>query len=265
MITSQTIGEAVGALVSVPAGRTIDIAYSTTDLDSAIFTLERTKNRNIFDTLATFTGDGGANSGSVTVVNDTKTDWYVRAKAVEVTTFAGTVAVTFTQRAEIVGYLNDDKGNAVAEITDQGIRFLLPVDIDQTLNVDGAATVVGALGVTGAIDANVPSSEAVASGAAPVALDISVYESQITSGNTDTTENITIGDGTGAYVGQRKLITLVSRVGTDDVTLDDANFSQAADTITAIVLDADDEFILAEWQGASWEVIVASSGVVSVA
>lgn len=108
------------------------------------------------------------------------------------------------------------------------------------------------------------SQDVVTSDAAPEALDLTVYQSKLTTGGSQGAEAVTIGDGTGITVGHRKLVTLETLTdGADSVTLDDGNFSQAADTITAIALDAEGEFLLAEWQGASWEVIAASSGVVT--
>lgn len=100
----------------------------------------------------------------------------------------------------------------------------------------------------------------------PSVVDLDVYHSQLTTSGSEGAEEAEVGDGTGVVVGHRKLITLATRThASDSVTLDDANISQGADTITAVELDAAGEFILLEWQGASWEVIKASTGVVSVA
>lgn len=108
-------------------------------------------------------------------------------------------------------------------------------------------------------------SEAVTSGASPVALDITVYQSLITTGDTDGTEAVTIGDGTGAVIGQRKLVYLVTRTGTDTVSLDHANIVNASGTQTTNCdLDAADEYVLLEWNGAKWQ-IVYTNGTVATA
>lgn len=96
-------------------------------------------------------------------------------------------------------------------------------------------------------------------------LSLEVYQSVITTGGSEGAEEATLGDGTGAIVGQRKLITLDTLThASDSVTLDHANFAVPDETITAIELDAAGEFLLAEWNGAKWQVIYASAGVVTV-
>ena len=74
-----------------------------------------------------------------------------------------------------------------------------------------------------------------------------------------------IGDGTGAVVGQRKLITLQTRVGgSDTIVLDHANMLNAAGSAaSSCILDAANEFILLEWRGSKWQTMVASAGVIS--
>lgn len=103
-------------------------------------------------------------------------------------------------------------------------------------------------------------------GDAAEALSVSVFKSTLVTSGSEGAEEAELGDGSGVEIGTRKLIVLGTRTHADDsVVLDDANFSQGADSITAIALDAANEFLLVEWQGASWEVIKASSGVVAVA
>lgn len=101
---------------------------------------------------------------------------------------------------------------------------------------------------------------------AAVTVSTDVYQSQIVTSASQLADEVEIGDGTGVTIGTRKLITLVALTDAgDSIALDYANFSQGADTITAIELAAVDDFVLAEWQGASWEIISATAGVVSVA
>lgn len=109
---------------------------------------------------------------------------------------------------------------------------------------------------------NVTKSETVTTAASAKAVDLEVYQTKVITGHA--TGALTIANGT--IVGQRKLITLLT-IGTENdvVNFTEASFSQGADTIDTIVLDAEGEFLLVEWQGAKWEVIKASTGVVTVA
>jgi hypothetical protein len=101
------------------------------------------------------------------------------------------------------------------------------------------------------------------SGAAAITLDISVYQSVITTGGTAGSEDVNIGDGTGAVVGQRKLVTLGTRTdGSDVVNLDHANIHNASGTqCTNVDLDAANEFVLVEWTGSEWQIIYANATV----
>lgn len=98
-------------------------------------------------------------------------------------------------------------------------------------------------------------------GASTVALDLDPYETRITTGDTDGTENVTIGNGSTAIVGQRKLVTLETRVGTDTVSLDHANILNASGTqATNVDLDAAGEFVLLEYVGSNkWQVRAANA------
>lgn len=105
--------------------------------------------------------------------------------------------------------------------------------------------------------------EAVASGAVALTLDPSVYGAEITTGGTAGSEDVNLGDGTGAVVGQRKLITLSVRTNASDVVnLDHANMVNAAGTTaTNVDLDAAGEFVLLEWNGAKWQVVYTNGTV----
>lgn len=260
MVTEITQDEGTSNLIRVPAGRTVVVAYSTADLADAVFSayLSEQGTSGPFQLKATLTGDGEAHSGSFIVENTTKSNYWLRFTAVEVPegTFAGTVTITLTTAAIELYVLRDPVTDVpLFRVTTEGFEFLNPVSMSSSLSVAGALSPAADIA---------PTFEEVTTLESPAETDcdISVYETRVTSGDSDGAELLNIGDGTGAYVGQRHLITLVSRVGTDDVTLDDANITQAGVTIAAVVLDADDEFILLEWQGASWEVIAAASGVV---
>lgn len=97
---------------------------------------------------------------------------------------------------------------------------------------------------------------------APGACDISVYRTAVTSSGAGSAA-LTIGDGTGAIVGQRKLIELADLVEDGDVVaLDHANWeSSAGVALTALELDDAGEFVLGEWTGSKWRVIHSSATV----
>lgn len=170
--------------------------------------------------------------------------------------------------------------NTADETPEKGWSFKRIVDAINTMftevyaGVAAAATAANLTTLSNTVSAlavrnpnDIATSEAVeTNGTTPTDLDLTVYQSILTTGGSQGAEDAAIGDGTGITVGQRKLVTLDTLTDpADSVTLDDANFAQGSDTITAIALDAEGEFILAEWQGAKWEVIKASSGVVTVA
>lgn len=165
---------------------------------------------------------------------------------------------------QTIDYTLADAVDVLHTFVDKYGRPFGSVDDQQKVALTGALYVAGAITKAGVNDIN-SFEEVETNGEDPTELDISVYQSKITTGGTEAAEEAEIGDGTGAIIGQRKLIVLESLGdAADSVILDDANFSQADDTISAIELDEEGEFVLAEWQGASWEIIKASDGVVSV-
>ncbi len=104
----------------------------------------------------------------------------------------------------------------------------------------------------------------ITNGSTPTSLVVGPYRSLLTTGGSQSAEEAELGDGTGVIVGTRKLIVLENLTDpADSVVLDDANFSQGVDVITSIELDAANEFLYCEWRGSSWEILSASSGVVS--
>ncbi len=108
------------------------------------------------------------------------------------------------------------------------------------------------------------SAEHIATGAGPVTSLHSVFKTVITTGGTQGAEDLVFG--TDAEIGKRRVVVLGALTDpADSVTLDDASFSFGEETITAIELDAEDEYVFAEFRGAKWEILGASAGVVSVA
>jgi hypothetical protein len=90
---------------------------------------------------------------------------------------------------------------------------------------------------------------------------LTVYGTQVTTGGSEDNELLDIGDGAGAVIGQRKLVTLVDRTHASDVVvMDHGNIVNAAGAaLSAVELDAEDEFILLEWNGAKWQVVYADA------
>lgn len=105
--------------------------------------------------------------------------------------------------------------------------------------------------------------ETVTTGASPVALDLVSYKATVTTGGTAGGEDLTIGDGTGAVIGQRKLVTLGTRTDASDVvSLDHANIVNASGTQTTNCdLDAAGEYVLLEWNGAKWQIVYTNGTV----
>ena len=98
--------------------------------------------------------------------------------------------------------------------------------------------------------------------AVATALDISVYQTKVTTGGVG--RSLTIGNGAGAFVGQRKLVTIVGFTASDTVIMDHANMLTAAGGAAAgCVLDALNEFVLLEWTGLKWKAIYSAAGVVT--
>lgn len=107
---------------------------------------------------------------------------------------------------------------------------------------------------------NTTKREELTTGAATTVLNPGIYESYITTGGTVGDEDITIGDGTGIVVGQRKLITLAVLSAVDVLVMDFANIVALDGVALQLVeLDAAGEFILLEWNGVKWQAIWADA------
>lgn len=98
--------------------------------------------------------------------------------------------------------------------------------------------------------------EEVDTGSVAVAANLKVYQTLITTGDTDGNESLTLGNGTGVVIGTRKLIKLQTRTGTDTVVLDHANIVNAAGAaLSAATMDAAGETLVVEWNGTKWQAI----------
>jgi hypothetical protein len=93
--------------------------------------------------------------------------------------------------------------------------------------------------------------ENVVTKAGATALDPSVYNSKIVTGGTQGNEPVTLADGT--YVGQRKLITEVTRTHASDVVvLPFAKILNVSGTQATAATMTNTGFIMLEWTGAKW-------------
>lgn len=99
------------------------------------------------------------------------------------------------------------------------------------------------------------------SGSSAVSVDTAVYKTEITTGGTAGSEDVNIGDGTGAVIGERHLIELTTRTNASDVVnLDHLNVHNAAGTaLTNLDMDAEGEFVLVEWTGSEWQIIYSDA------
>src|SRR5690606_15845835 len=91
----------------------------------------------------------------------------------------------------------------------------------------------------------------------PTPVSLAVYHTRVTTSGSEGAEDLEVGDGTGAIVGQRKLITYVAEGHDSDVVaLDHANIVNAAgNALQAASLDDVDDFVLLEWNGAKWQIV----------
>ena len=99
------------------------------------------------------------------------------------------------------------------------------------------------------------SSEGLTSGGTAIAVGLDPYETLLTTGATAGSEDVNVGDGSTAKVGQRKLVPLETRSDASDVVnLDHANMvdSDGSTALTNMDLDAAGEFWLGEWNGTAW-------------
>lgn len=89
-------------------------------------------------------------------------------------------------------------------------------------------------------------------------LSLTVYHSILTSSG-EIDDEAALNDGTGVTIGTRKLVTLNDRATTGVVALDHLNIvNSAGAALDAVVLDADDEFLLVEWNGVKWKELYSS-------
>ena len=100
----------------------------------------------------------------------------------------------------------------------------------------------------------------VTTGATAVSVDPGAYKTEIITGGTAASEDFNLGDGTGVEIGTRRLVYLKTLSDASDViNLDHANCVNVSGTqYTNLDLDAADEFLLTEWNGAKWQTIYVS-------
>lgn len=218
---------------------------------TGIVTLERSEDRINWKAIQIGAADTGFSGAIVPNAEQPARDVYYRFVADgpdPETAFSGEAVVEFTvdPTAVVEELVHDRRGTAML-----------------SKRQDGALVVPGVL--ASAVD--LATVEAVTTnGDEATAVGLGTYQTRVTTGGSEGAEDLAIGDGTGAIVGQRKLITLAAITAEgDSVALDDTNISQGSDTITGVALDAEGEFLLLEWRGATWEVLAASSGVVATA
>jgi hypothetical protein len=130
---------------------------------------------------------------------------------------------------------------------------------------DGTIEVAGITAATVNPNAILATFEALASNpTTPSAVDLTVYETRVTTTGSEAAEEITLGDGTGAVVGQRKLITGTLGHANDAVTLDHANMADVdGGALAAVSIDATGGFVLVEWNGTAWQVIYSGDATVT--
>ena len=112
-------------------------------------------------------------------------------------------------------------------------------------------------GVQALIDAYVATGDTISVSDTTQVIPAFPYHTQAETTHADSVASLADGE----YVGQRKLITLITlgEVG-DDLTLSPTNIHNASGTqATSVVFDAADEFLLVEWTGVEWQAIYTTA------
>lgn len=106
-----------------------------------------------------------------------------------------------------------------------------------------------------------PVADALTTSGSPVAATLAAYRTNITTGGTDANETISALPS-GEYIGQRKLLYLATRTSASDVVqftvtnIEEGLFAGGTPGgLTALALDAADEYALFEWTGAKWHLV----------
>lgn len=258
-ITGTLTDDGASTVVIVGPGETLTAVLTVADTEAfeGIVAIEESANdqtwqtaRDVLGASMLFTGtddvelDGEIVSTTIKNTTTSALRYRVRVSGVEQDGIAFTLANVAGDILYVV--LADRDSRPLASVRDDGgLVFHGPV-VMETINGQAAGGVV-----------NLDSTESVTTnGDTATEVSLSTYQTLVTTGGTDGDEDLTLGDAAAAVVGQRKLITLVNRVGTDTVVLDHANIVDVdGGALVAVELDADDEFILLESNGVAWQVI----------
>lgn len=242
-------GETITASLTVAGGEQFEGVVAV-ELSRDGINFAPAKDTDGVDVLFTGTvGDeltGSVFSGTLTNTEPRRMVYRVRATGIAQDGVSYALAEVVGDRTGVI--LRDKNGRAVAWTRDDG-----SVEFDSLV-----AAVVNGSARAGLDVLNLQGSEAVTtSDAAPTALSIAVYQSILTTGGSAGAEEAEIGDGTGAVVGQRKLITLESLGDPgDSVALDDANIvADDGSSLSAVTMDAEGAFLLLEWNGTAWQTL----------
>jgi hypothetical protein len=153
----------------------------------------------------------------------------------------------------------DGTGREVAWLRDDGgIEFLGNLVVSQINGVPTEGIITSAIGSFEAILVN---------GDTPTPASLVVYTTYVFTSGSAGEEALTLGDGTGVVVGQRKLVKLnVQANESDIVVLDHDNMADTDGApLAAATVDVEGGFILVEWSGVAWQVVFASDATITPA
>lgn len=232
---SQTFeNSGVTGILAVRRGESFDYSVTSSSANGTMVLERSVTGGSTWQELERFT-----DSASGSLVSEIDPPAWYRFRYIEAEEPEGEMAVTLEDRDDVVREFFNREGALRLRITDAGLDFYGEIrqHSSETVRTNGDAA---------------------------VAVNTRVYKSVVVSSGSEGAEDLEVGDGTDVEIGTRKLIVFGTRThASDSIVLDDTNISQGSDTITAVELDAADEFILLEWHGTSWEVIAASAGVVT--
>lgn len=101
-----------------------------------------------------------------------------------------------------------------------------------------------------------PTVDSLRSGGDAVTVTLATYQTNMVTGGSKAAEPASMADG--EYIGQRKVVYLSTLSDpADSVVITGANIED-----TSVTLDAEDEYVLFEWDGAAWQAIYTNGTVV---
>lgn len=159
MLTQTLNAEGVSSVIELAPGQSAAYSATTADLDEATLLLQQSRNGYVWEAardqvhalVADVVGSGGAESSTAVLRNVGTGPLRFRAALVETDTLAGTVAIVFTARNDVVRVVTDNSGNPLVSFGDENVTVHVPLVDANGETLLGAATlgVEAGVGITG--------------------------------------------------------------------------------------------------------------------